>query len=151
MFWFSSSTKPFLFLLIIFAGTESNILEPLTKYQNYWSIKNIYITYICSNSNTIYISSKIQNDMEKCASSLVTISSIFQKWWTFLKATWIDWKYFRWTWWILKMLGFGQSPFQLSVKVNMMHHQRLVLVQCQKLGMWQLTPTKQESRLEIQA
>ena len=62
--------------------------------------------------------------------------AFFQRWWTFLKATWIDWKYFRWTWWILKMLGFGQSPFQLYVKVNMMHHQRLVLVQCQKLGMW---------------
>ena len=75
--------------------------------------------------------------MQKCASPLVAVSSIFQKWWTFLKATWIDWKYFRWTWWIPLMLGFGQSPFQLSVKVNMMHHERLVLVHCQKLGMWQ--------------
>ena len=46
--------------------------------------------------------------------------------------------------------GFQYSSIQVSKNIDMMHTWAS-LEHYQQLGMWQLTPTKQESRLEIQA
>ena len=47
------------------------------------------------------------------------------------------------------MLGFEHPHFNFQKNLNMMQ-QDANTRQYQKLGMWQLTPTKQESRPEIQ-
>ena len=52
--------------------------------------------------------------------------------------------------WIHLVLGFQQSPFQISLEFK---HDGMMNEQSQaraELGLWQLTPTKQESRPEIQ-
>ena len=50
--------------------------------------------------------------------------------------------------WIYLVLGFGQSPFQVSENLNMMQDDDAMTSKA-KLGLWQLTPTKQKSRPEI--
>ena len=47
--------------------------------------------------------------------------------------------------------GFENSSIQVSFEFKHDAHMEASLVHYQKLGMWQLTPTKQKSRPEIQA
>ena len=107
----------------------------------------MYIAFKSPNSNTYSLIQKSINDLEKCASFLAEVLDQFKNHELFWRALWVHWKYFYFD---PSCTSFGArvwtSPVQFHFKFNMMHGCFNATNDKQILGLWQLTPSKQESR-----
>ena len=78
----------------------------------------------------LWINSKIQSVLEKCAPLLAEVLDQFKKIWTFVKGILGSLKRFNFDpSWISFAAGVYQSPFQVSKNLNMMQQTSASLVQ----------------------
>ena len=105
----------------IFVGANYIITEPHLKFQNFRAI-NIFIWFICSNSNRYCVNSNTKNVLEKYASSLDMVFTFFHKSWTFLQTNlgslkiFLSWTYLH----CFGARGLTNPHFKFIWRLNMM-------------------------------